>query len=226
MSATNAAQIEYWNAGAGETWAAMQRVLDDELGPLGEAGIALLAPKAGERVIDIGCGCGATSLDLAQAVGPGGAVLGVDISAPMLTVARTRAADAGLPQAKFIEGDAQVHGFDAGAFDSVFSRFGVMFFADPPAAFANIRRALKPGGRLTFVCWRAVMENPWMTLPAMAALQHLPPLTEAVDADGPGPFAFADPAKVRGILAAAGFADIDLKPHDQAIGARNMEDCR
>ena len=220
----NAAQVEYWNADAGHRWAELQRILDDELGPLGAAAMARLAPAAGERIIDIGCGCGGPSLALGAAVGAGGAVLGVDISAPQLEVARRRAHDAGAAQVNFTEADAQVHAFDAGGWDGVFSRFGVMFFADPVAAFVNIRRALKPGGRLGFVCWRPAMENVWMTLPAIAAMPHLPQPVEAPDANAPGPFAFSDPDKVRRILGAAGFADIDLQPHDQLIGARNMED--
>src|SRR6516162_234670 len=131
----NAAQISYWNDSAGPTWVAEQDALDAELRPWGEKAMAALAPKAGERLIDVGCGCGTTTLALAERVGPGGQVLGGDISAPMLAVARRRAEQAGLAQATFAQVDAQTYQFEPA--DGVFSRFGVMFFADPTAAFAN-----------------------------------------------------------------------------------------
>ncbi len=123
----NAAQIAYWNEGAGPTWAALQVQLDRQLGPLGRATEAALNPQTGERLLDVGCGCGETSLELARAVGPGGAVTGLDISRPMLEIARGRAAEAGLSNAKFLEADAQTFPLEAGAYDGLFSRFGVMF---------------------------------------------------------------------------------------------------
>ncbi|MCR5880984.1 class I SAM-dependent methyltransferase [Phenylobacterium sp. J367] len=135
--------------------------------------MAALAPSAGERLLDIGCGAGETTIELAERVQPGGAVVGLDISRPLLEAARARAAPSGV---EFIEADAQTHAFPPGSFDGVFSRFGVMFFADPVAAFTNIRRALKSGGRLAFVCWRAAAENPVMTTPMAAAAHLLPPL--------------------------------------------------
>ncbi|MES2343479.1 MAG: methyltransferase domain-containing protein, partial [Pseudomonadota bacterium] len=124
------------------------------------------------------------------------------------------------------EADAQTAPFEVASFDAAFSRFGVMFFADPPAAFANIRRALKPGGRLAFVCWRPAGENPVMSLPMAAAMAHLPapPVPPpAADPHAPGPFAFADPERVRGILAAAGFGDVEITPHDQKIGSGDLD---
>ena len=173
-------------------------------------------------MIDIGCGCGDTTLELARRVGAGGSVLGADISAPMLDVARRRAGEAGLAQASFVQADAQAHAFAADV-DAVFSRFGVMFFADPAAAFANIRRALKPGGRLAFVCWRPLPENPWMTVPFAAAAPLLPAAPPPPDPFAPGPFAFADPVRVRGILVEAGFADIAIDPHDEKVGWGDLE---
>jgi ubiquinone/menaquinone biosynthesis C-methylase UbiE len=219
----NTAQIDYWNDTAGQTWASLQALLDRQIAPLGEAAMAALDPRAGERILDIGCGCGDTTLALALAVGPQGRVLGADISKPMLEVARGRLKTAGLEQASVIEADAQAEDFGAGEWDGLYSRFGVMFFADPPAAFANLAAALKPGGRLAFVCWRPLTENPWMTVPLAAALKHLPE-PEPTDPLAPGPFAFADPERVRGILAGAGFRDIVLTPHDQAIGGNALED--
>ncbi|HEY8616242.1 class I SAM-dependent methyltransferase [Phenylobacterium sp.] len=216
--APNAAQQAYWNDAAGRTWAEMQEPLDRQLRPLGRAAMAALAPKPGERLLDIGCGAGETTLELAAAA-PGGEVVGVDISRPLLDVARARPAPAGV---SFLEADAQAYPFDPASFDGVFSRFGVMFFADPAAAFRNIRRALKPGGRLAFVCWRSLAENPIMTAPMAAAVQHLPPPAPPGDPHAPGPFAFADPERVRGILGAAGFADVALAPHDEAIGGGDL----
>ena len=218
--APNAQQITYWNEAAGPTWADLQGPLDRQLAPLGRAAMAALAPRPGERVLDIGCGAGGTSLQLAQAVAPGGDVTGVDISRPLLEVARQRAS--GIPGLSFVEADAQTYPFETAGFDAVFSRFGVMFFADPTAAFANIRRALKPGGRLAFVCWRAPAENPIMTLPMAAALAHLPPPAPP-EPGAPGPFAFADPERVRTILGTAGFTDIAVTPHNEKIGGGDLD---
>ncbi len=219
-AAANTDQIAYWNDAAGKTWAEFRDALDRQVGPLGARVIEVLAPAAGERVLDIGCGCGQTTLELAKRVGPSGAVLGVDISQPMLAVARARAA--GVAQASFLEADAQTHPFEAGAYDAIHSRFGVMFFQDPVAAFANLRRALKPGGRLGFLCWRAPAENPIMVLPMLAAAPHLPPPVPPIPG-APGPFAFADADRVRGILAGAGFQDISLEPQDMAAGGNSLE---
>src|SRR5881628_2723223 len=154
---------------------------------------------AGERVIDIGCGCGDTTIALARRVGPAGLVLGIDVSAPMLARAADAAREAGVAHVRFEHADAQTHRFPAQAFDVLYSRFGVMFFSDPAAAFGNLRTALRPGGRLGFVCWQAVPENPWIAVPLEAAAQHMalppPPAPGA-----PGPFSFADPERVRRIL--------------------------
>jgi SAM-dependent methyltransferase len=165
--------------------------------------MARLAPLAGRRVLDVGCGCGATSLALAAAVGPSGGVLGVDISAPMLARARERAAVAGVAHARFEAADAQTHAFPPASFDTLFSRFGVMFFVDPAAAFANLARALVPGARLAFVCWQALPKNPWMAVPLMAAAQHvaLPP----------------PPPRVTRVLAGAGFADVAFEAFEPTI---------
>jgi SAM-dependent methyltransferase len=212
----NAAQAAYWNESAGPTWVELQDRLDAQLEGVGRAAIAALAPAAGERLVDIGCGCGATTLELARRVGPDGAVLGADISAPMLAVAERRAAAAGLAHARFVEADAQTHAFEPA--DGFFSRFGVMFFADPTAAFANLRRALKPGGRVAFLCWRSPMENPVLTAASIAAAPLLPAPPAPPDPAAPGPFAFADKDRVAGILKAAGFGDISIEPHDAKMG--------
>lgn len=205
----NAEQVRYWNETVGERWVAQQEALDAELAQYGEAAIAALAPAASAMVLDVGCGCGWTSLALARRV-PQGAVTGVDISAPMLARARERGAAIG--NLTFELGDAQTYPFAPASFDAVFSRFGVMFFGDPTAAFANLRRALRPGGKLAFICWQAAQRNPWMMLPLMAALPHVtftPPVPNA-----PGPFAFADRDRVAGILRDAGFAGIEIVPFE------------
>ncbi len=213
----NADQVAYWNASAGPSWVAAQAVLDAQLKDLGLAAITALAPKVGETLIDIGCGCGDTTMELAQRVGPAGAVVGVDISKPMLELARARASGAGFRQIAFLQADAQTHAF--APVDGAYSRFGVMFFEDPPAAFANVRKAFRPGGRLAFVCWRAMAENAWMFhRPAGGGAADLFPATTPPTPGAPGPFAFADPKRVRGILEAAGFGDIAIEPHDQEIG--------
>ncbi|HEV7386163.1 MAG TPA: methyltransferase domain-containing protein [Phenylobacterium sp.] len=212
----NLDQATYWTHSAGPTWVELNDDLDRQIAPLGAAAMAALAPKPGDRIIDIGCGCGQTVLALAEAVGLQGRVLGVDISEPMLAVARRRADAAGATAVQFLEGDAQVCAFDPGAADAAFSRFGVMFFADSTAAFANIRRALKPGGRIAFLCWRGMQENPWMTVPLSAGLKHLPPRPPP-EPEAPGPFAFADGERLRGLLTAAGFSGVEVRAHDQKL---------
>jgi len=219
MSDANAQQVEYWNEAAGPTWAELQPALDRQLQPLGRRAMAELDLGPGKRVLDIGCGAGETSLALAAA---GAEVTGVDISRPLLEIARRRTA--GRDGLAFIEADAQTYAFAPGGFDAVFSRFGVMFFADPPAAFANIRKGVKPGGRLAFVCWRTMLENPVISLAMQAALPHLDvPPPPSPEPGAPGPFAFADPERVKSILGAAGFKDVAVTPHDEAVGPGDLD---
>ena len=218
----NLAQVEYWNATAGETWARFQDQLDRQLAPLGLEAMQALSATAGEQLIDVGCGCGHTTLELARRVGPDGAVLGVDISQPMLEVARRRGAEAPELTARFREADVQTVDLGTSVFDAAFSRFGVMFFSDPPAAFANLRRSLKSAGRLAFVCWRPFADNPWMGAPMAAALPFIP-APGPVDPLAPGPFAFADADRVRAILTEAGFTAIDIRTHDTQIGGADVE---
>jgi SAM-dependent methyltransferase len=220
--ADNAAQIDYWNAIAGQTWARFQDQLDRQIEPLGLEAMRALAPAPGERILDVGCGCGQTSLELATRVTASGAVVGADISIPMLEVARARAvpADAATPDFRVV--DAQTGALGEGAFDAVFSRFGVMFFSDPVAAFANIRGALKPDGRMVFVCWRPFQENLWMRTPMEAAQAFLPPAAP-IDPRAPGPFAFSDASYVHSILTDAGFSEVTLEAFDTSIGGSNLD---
>ncbi len=212
MSA-NAEQIEYWNR-LGEKWAAMQERIDLAMNEITDAALAFACPAPGERMLDIGCGCGTTTLRLAMIAGRDGAAAGVDVSAPMLAVAEARA-QAMLADVPFIEADAATHDFQPN-FDLVFSRFGVMFFADPVAAFANIRNALARTGRLAVVCWRSFPENLWAAAPYAAAKDLLPPQPPA-DPHAPGPFAFADGDRVRAILQQAGFRDIRIEKLDSTM---------
>ena len=202
----NAEQADYWNADQGDHWVAHQWDYDTMLAPLGDHVLRAAGITAGERVLDVGCGCGATTLAAAAAALPGGVALGLDLSVPMTDHARRRAEELDVP-AHFDVGDAQVHPLPAGSFDAIISRFGVMFFDDPVTAFTNLRRALRPGGRLVFVCWQDLLVNDWLMVPAAALLAHLP-LPDGADPDAPGPFAFRDRTRVESILTGAGFADV------------------
>ncbi len=203
--AGNEEQIEYWNGKAGETWVKAQERTDRSLAELTRQALEKAAVAAGEHVLDIGCGCGTTTIEIAKTAGR---VKGVDISGPMLGLARERAA--ALNNIAFEQADASVADFSPD-FDLVFSRFGVMFFGDPAAAFTNIRKALKPDGRLTFMCWQTPGNNPWMSVggrivqPFLAAAA---PDAPAPDPRAPGPFAFAEEAYVQSILEQSGFSDI------------------
>ena len=202
----NAEQIEFWNGEAGATWARRQQRMDALLGPISDAALRACTAKAGDRVLDVGCGCGETTLRLAQR---GATATGVDISKPMLERARERASSTGAP-ATFVLGDAAEFRFDD-RYDHVFSRFGVMFFSDPRAAFTNIRGALRAGGRLCFVCWQLPQFNAWISAPFAVARPMLPP-QPPLDPRAPGPFAFADADYVREILTGAGFQGVRIDP--------------
>ncbi|MGN6515196.1 MAG: class I SAM-dependent methyltransferase [Rhizomicrobium sp.] len=211
MNKPNAQMIEYWNGAVGQRWAGMQERIDLMLNAITDALMPFACAASGERVLDVGCGNGTTALRLGMAVRPNGSVAGVDISRPMLEVARARA-QAMNAEIAFVEADASTHDFQP-VFDLVFSRFGVMFFEDPVAAFANIRKALTPKGRIAFVCWRPFAENAWASVP-FAAAKHLLPEQPASDPHAPGPFALADAARTKDILTKAGFANIRIEKLD------------
>ncbi|MGZ5870638.1 MAG: class I SAM-dependent methyltransferase [Bradyrhizobium sp.] len=205
----NADQIAYWNGPGGQRWADRQQAQDILLAPVADILIDRAQAKAGERIVDVGCGSGAISIALAQKVGQSGHVLGVDISGPMLARAR-QAATAGLP-VDFVLADATIYPFEPSSFDLLVSRFGVMFFAEPARSFANLRRALKSSGRLAFACWREPRENPFFMAPLQAVYKHAPKLPQLGPED-PGPFSFASEARVQRILSEAGYSGIAMEP--------------
>ena len=207
-----AEQAAYWNGPGGQGWLATYERITRSLAGFSQAALAAAGARPGEHVIDIGCGIGGTTAELARAVGPTGHVLGVDISEPLIGAARAHRVD----NATFVLGDAAAHPFKAAAYDLAFSRFGVMFFADPVAAFGNLRHAMKPAARLVFVCWRTPQENPWGLIPMRAAAPFLPPMPQPGPED-PGQYAFGDRARVERILKQAGFAVPDIKPLDQPV---------
>ncbi len=198
---TNEAQKEFWNGSAGDVWVEAQGVMDYMLAPLSDATIAAAAPQSNEKIIDVGCGCGATTLAIAES---GASVWGVDISEPMVARARDRAVD--LDNISFSVADASLVKY-APEHHLIFSRFGVMFFDDPEAAFSNLRSALVQGGRLTFVCWQSPKQNPFMSVAGKAVRRYMPE-SEQRDPREPGPFAFADRSWIIEILGRAGFSDI------------------
>ena len=197
---------------AGKAWAEVADLLDLQLSPLGERAIAALSPHAGDAILDVGCGAGQTVLQLADLVGPGGHVTGADISPRLLAVARRRSA--GYGQVDLVECDAQGLSLPAHSFDGVFSRFGVMAFADPVTAFANFRRMMRPAGRLAFVCWRSLAENELDMLPLRAA-----GLEGRLD---PTPFSLADPGHIRTTLQNAGFHDVAIQAHDERVSSGDL----
>jgi len=211
----NADQIEYWNGPAGQKWVDQSNRLDAMLAPFADKIIAAADLKSGESVMDIGCGAGALTLRAAAKVGAAHGALGVDVSAPLIALARARAAEAKAP-ARFELADASA--FTApDSVDIVISRFGVMFFEDPAAAFANIRQSVKPGGRLAFACWQALSLNDWALAPLKAAMPFFKEAPAPADPTAPGPFAFQDKDRVVGILSDAGWKNVTIEPAEQAI---------
>jgi len=210
----NADQVAYWNGPAGRRWVQRQEEQDRLLAPVAEVLLDRCAARPGESVLDIGCGWGGIAVALARRVAPGGRVLGVDVSELMLARAR-ELLPRGLP-VEFALGDATVYPFTPGRADLLCSRFGVMFFADPARAFTNMRRGLRRGARVAFVCWREPRENPWLMLPLQEAYRHVPRLPE-VGPEDPGAFSFAAERRVHDILRRAGFEAIRLEPVDLSL---------
>lgn len=208
-SVVNLDQQQFWNEVKGEFWVTLKPRIDTLLLPFGVEALKALKAIPNERILDVGCGTGDTSLELAKVVGSGGEVRGIDLSRPMLEKARAGAS--GLPKGvvTFQEGDAEVEVFAPNYFDAVFSRFGVMFFDDPIAALGNIRSAVKSGGRLAYVCWASRKDNPWIRIPTGAArgFLEIPP---APPEDAPGQFAMEREARIIDVLSRAGWSDIKV----------------
>ena len=211
----HARQVEAWNGQMGEQWAASEARTERGLAPVLAALMDWAAPVPGMRVVDVGCGAGGTTLALANAVAPSGHVTGLDVSAVILDAARARLA--GTPNVTLTLADALTWRLEGPTADLLFSRFGVMFFGDPVAAFANLRRSLKDGGRFAFAAWAPLEENPWMHIPYQAALSAVPPPAPpppAADPDQPGQFAFGNPALVLRLLHDAGFRTARVRAFD------------
>src|ERR1700682_6397722 len=216
MPADNSEQIAEWNGALGERWVAMRQEIDRFVVPFGNAALKAAAPEPGERVIDIGCGCGDTAIEIARMVGAAGAVLGVDVSQPMLAGSRSRGALTKSAPLAFREADASEADLPANT-DLLFSRFGVMFFSQPSPAFSHMRKSLRAPGRCVFVCWRTPRDNPWAMTPLSAARTAMGVTPAPADPNAPGPFAFADEEMLLAILAGAGFDAIDVQRFDAAI---------
>lgn len=209
MSIVNYDQAEYWNSGEDvDHWIMHRARYDRMLGPFAAMLLDQASIGPSDRVLDVGCGCGVTTL-AAAALATAGQAVGIDLSEPMLARARADARSAGVRNASFIGGDAQVHQFEPNSFDVTISRFGLMFFTDPVAAFANLREATKRGGRLVFVCWQPMIANQWLLVPGVALAEHAG-IPDPAPSHRPGMFALADPDRVRGILADAGWRGINL----------------
>lgn len=210
-------QADHWNGPGGDVWVKHQGTLDEVVRPFGRLALDAASLAQGDHVLDVGCGCGDTTLEIGERVGPTGRVVALDVSQAMLARAKERlAARSPTASVEIVHGDAATHPIPEESFDALVSRFGVMFFEEPERAFANFARALRPGGRLAFVCWRALDENPWASMP-LAALASVAPLPPPPPPHAPGPFAFADAARIRAILERAGFDDVRLDADDRAI---------
>ena len=228
MEIANPEQAEHWNSGddAGH-WVTKQVRYDGMLAAFGDMVLEQAGLAPGEAVLDVGCGCGATTLAAASTVGSAvgsaagsavapGVVVGADLSVPMLAVGRQAASARGLTNVTFVEADAQVYRFEPASFDAVISRFGVMFFNDPVAAFGNLRSATKAGGRLCFVCWQPLIANQWLVVPGAALAEHVP-FPDMGPPDAPGMFGLADADRIRSVLSEAGWSGVEVEPVEASI---------
>ena len=212
MSDANAQQAAFWEELA-PSWLEGEEHSEVVAGGFGERAAARLGLHPGQRVLDIGCGSGLTTVRLAAQVEPDGEAVGVDIAPSMVAAAERRAADAGVASARFLTADVQTAAVgEPGSFDAAFSRFGVMFFTDPVAAFGQIRRLLAPGGTLAFSCWQDLFANEWMFVPGSAVIAVTGAMPPMPGPGEPGPFSLAEPGRVEEVLAAAGFTAIEVEP--------------
>lgn len=205
----NETQREHWNSDEANHWVVAQDRYDRQLQPFGDGVLTAAAITDSDRVLDIGCGTGITTLTAAETAV---SAVGVDVSEPMLDLARQRATEASATNVEFVVADAQTYEFDT-KFDVAISRFGIMFFDDPHAAFTNIAAALKPGGRLVFVCWQGLDRNDWLLVPGLAAAAHVP-LPDTGETGGPGMFSLADRNSTERLLMGAGYTDVEVNPFE------------
>ena len=212
----NSDQAEFWNGPGGETWTTQRERFNTMLRPIGLEVLKRAQARAGEHVLDVGCGTGETTNYLARLVTPGGSVTGLDISDLMLAEARRHNQVHDVP-VQFHAADAQTYAFCDDAYDLIFSRFGVMFFEDSVAAFANLARALKSTGRLTFVCWQSMDRNAWVHLPRDIVAQHIALDGPGANPTAPGPFAFGDEGRALSLLNRAGFDNVTVEGHDTEV---------
>jgi SAM-dependent methyltransferase len=214
----NSEQAEFW-AGIAPTWVEIEDELEQISGEPGRMAMDRLDLQPGQHLVDLGCGTGRTTIEMARRVAPGGQAVGVDIAEPMLVRARQHAADAGADNVEFVQADVQSHDLGDGTFDAAYSRFGVMFYTHPVAAFTAVRKAIRPGGHLSFVCWQPLAANDWMFVPGMAAVSVLGVMPPMPAPGEPGPFSLSDPDRVESTLRSAGFSDIDIQPHSDFLSA-------
>jgi ubiquinone/menaquinone biosynthesis C-methylase UbiE len=219
----NAQQSEEWNNATGKRWLNRHEAVDRQVAPFGLRAMERADIRPGQRALDVGCGCGQTTLELARRVGASGSVTGIDISRLLLDTAHQIAERSNLSNVRFEQADAQTFLFPLQSFDLVFSRFGIMFFDDPEAAFSNFRTALRSAGRLSFVCWPAPRENQFMTIPIAAASRHIT-LPQTGDPEAPGAFAFSDPVRVKRILSRAGFSEIEIDRMVEKVGGGTIDE--
>ncbi len=211
----NETQIDHWNSSEADHWVTYQNRYDAMLAPFADRLVTATLLTSDSRVLDVGCGCGSTTIQAARLV-PNGTATGVDISAPMIQRARRQADELGIANISWLLGDAQVLPMATAGFDAAISRFGVMFFDDPVAAFSNVARALSPGGSMTFVCWQDLFSNDWIRVPGLALAEHVP-LPDLGPPGGPGLFSLADPDRIGSVLGSAGFSDVEIEPLHEMI---------
>ncbi|MFL2945895.1 MAG: class I SAM-dependent methyltransferase [Parvibaculales bacterium] len=221
----NEQQTEFWSGSGGEYWVVNQRQMDTMLEPLGAQALARIDLNNVHHILDIGCGTGSTTLDIAARLPDGARVTGADLSVPMTDYARSRLGAEGVSNADFMTCDLQIDKLDSGKFDAAFSRFGVMFFDQPVVGFSNIRTAMKSDAQLAFVCWQTPRENLWHSL-AVATAKKFIEMPAAPEPRAPGPFAFADTDYVTSILTDSGFGDIVIEPHTQTVELFSGQDVR
>ncbi len=220
---SNSKQRDEWNGESGRRWLDRHETIDKQIAPFGHRAMDAAAIGPGQHILDIGCGCGETSFDLARRVGETGLVLGVDISTLLIEAAQRAVQQSSISNVRFEEADAQTYPFQRGSFDLAFSRFGIMFFEDPDFAFRNIHAALRPGGVLAFVAWLAPAENLFLSIPIGAAARYIT-LPAPAAPNAPGPFAFADIERVRGMLSRASFTGIKVDRVIEKVGGGSLDE--